>query len=286
MSGDELLSIIYGKWVQKETPMRSLVAIPVYNEQAYVQRVLEEVRRHAQDVLVIDDGSTDNTPLLLARQPVEVIRHVRNRGYGQSLIDAFRWAQYYGYEWLITMDCDEQHEPGNLPAFRHAARYDARRPDVVSGSRYLATTQCGDPPPPDRRSINTVITDMINRHLGLTITDAFCGFKAYRVEALKKLTLDVRGYAFPLQFWVQAVAMGLTIIETPVRLIYKDANRSFGGPLDDPAHRLVHYKRVFNAELAKFPEKSGELLCATYATGGPVDNFEDDPAASIVRSTR
>jgi len=266
--------------------MRTLVAIPVYNEQAYVQRVLEEVRRHAQDVLVIDDGSTDNTPLLLARQPVEVIRHARNRGYGQSLIDAFRWAQCYGYEWLITMDCDEQHEPANLPAFHDAARYDPRRPDVVSGSRYLDRTQCGDPPPPDRRSINALITDMVNRRLGLTITDAFCGFKAYRVKTLKNLTLDERGYAFPLQFWVQAAASGLTVIEIPVRLIYKDANRSFGGHLDDPDHRLAHYQQVFKAELAKFPDKFSDALCATCTTGGPIDDFENNAFPAVARSTR
>ncbi|MCA9300746.1 MAG: glycosyltransferase, partial [Phycisphaerales bacterium] len=68
--------------------MRTLVAIPVYNEQKYVKRVLERVLEFADDVLVIDDGSSDLTPLELARHPVEVIRHAANRGYGRSLQDA------------------------------------------------------------------------------------------------------------------------------------------------------------------------------------------------------
>lgn len=233
--------------------MKTLVAIPVYNEQKYVTDVLNEVRRYANDVLVIDDGSTDETPMLLARQPVDVIRHARNGGYGRSIRDAFRWATCYGYDWLITMDCDEQHEPRSLPDF-HAAieRNDA---DVISGSRYLGKDRCGDPPPADRRAINMEITRQLNDCLGLELTDAFAGFKAYRVEALRKLSLSIDGYAMPIQFWVQAAANALRITELPIRLIYNDPNRSFGGPLDNAAQRLAYYRRVFTQELQKFPEK-------------------------------
>ena len=69
--------------------------------------------------------------------------------------------------------------------------------------------------------------------MGLSITDSFCGFKAYRVTACDRLCLSVDGYDFPMQFWVQAVAHGLVIEELPVRLIYNDPTRTFGGPLDD-----------------------------------------------------
>lgn len=233
--------------------MRTLVAIPVYNEQRYVQQVLERVLTHAPDVLVLDDGSTDATPLLLSQFPVEVIRHARNRGYGRSLMDAFRWAAVDGFDWVITMDCDEQHEPASIPDFIDAInRNDA---DIVSGSRYLAPTPDDDRPPPERRKINSEITAEINRRLGLSITDAFCGFKAYRVSAIKSLKLDVDGYAFPLQFWVQAVAAGLRIREIPVKLIYKDLNRSFGGPLDNQQVRLAHYRTVFYKELERCAER-------------------------------
>ena len=101
--------------------MRTLLAIPVYNEERHVTSVLEKVRDYAGRVLVVDDGSTDSTPSLLARQPVEVIRHSRNRGYGRSMQDAFRWAAADGYDWVITMDCDEQHEPAAIPGFVSAA---------------------------------------------------------------------------------------------------------------------------------------------------------------------
>ena len=237
--------------------MRVLVAIPVYNEEKYVTNVLDKVRQFADDILVIDDGSTDQTPVLLAKQPVEVIRHVHNRGYGQSMIDAFRRAICYQYDWLITMDCDEQHEPESLPDFFNSI--EQSQADVISGSRYLDSPGKVDPSeaPSDRRHINKQITQMVNESLGLNITDAFCGFKAYRVDAMKKLTLDETGYAFPLQFWVQAVVNELEIDEIPISLIYNDPNRSFGGPLDDADHRVQHYLDVFKRELAKCPAGFG-----------------------------
>jgi dolichol-phosphate mannosyltransferase len=238
--------------------VRTLIAIPVYYEAKYVCPVLTRVLQYAKDVLVIDDGSTDDTVRVLPKLPVEVIRHSVNQGYGRAMRDAFAWAEIDGYDWVITMDCDEQHEPASIPMFLAAAR--ENRADVISGSRYTNTNGNGNgdktgQPPPDRRKINTEITREINERLGLNLTDSFCGFKAYRVEALRRLRLTEHGYAFPMQFWVQAVAQGLRIQEIPVKLIYNDPNRSFGGPMDNPEIRIKHYRRVLHCELEKWAEK-------------------------------
>ena len=233
--------------------MRTLVAIPVYNEARYVRGVLGRVLAHASDVLVIDDGSTDATPRLLPEFPVEILRHAKNRGYGKSLRDAFRHAIAEDFDWLITMDCDEQHEPAAIPAFLDEAARD--RSDVISGSRYLAAAASNDAAPPDRRVINATITDEINARLfpapARPITDAFCGFKAYRVDALRRLRPTVSGYAFPMQFWVQAAAHGLRVDEIPVPRIYVDPNRSFGTDLDDADRRLGFYRATFEREIAR-----------------------------------
>lgn len=228
---------------------RFLIAVPVYNEETYVDRVLRKVLMQAPNVLVIDDGSTDRTPCLLPLQPVEVIRHAVNRGYGRSLQDAFRWAMVDGFDWVITMDCDEQHEPEAIPMFIREALSD--KWDVISGSRYMPGSEEKDAPPPSRRRINSLITCEINKTLGLSLTDSFCGFKAYRVSALRRLALDVDGYAFPMQFWVQAVAHGLRIHEVPVKLIYNDPNRTFGGPLNHDETRLAHYRDIFAREIER-----------------------------------
>jgi dolichol-phosphate mannosyltransferase len=235
-----------------EVLMHWLVAIPVFNEERYLPRVLDAVARHTRDILVVNDGSTDGTAALLAARPqIATITHPENRGYGQSLIDAFRYAAGRGYDWVITMDCDEQHEPAHIPEFVRAAR--AGEADVISGSRYLRTFAEDDPAPPDRRQINDTITRLIRQVLGLKLTDSFCGFKAHRVAAMQQLQLDVPGYAFPLQFWVQCARAGLRVVELPVRRVYRDLSREFGGTLDDPAARLEHYLEVFVRELGRTP---------------------------------
>ena len=242
--------------------MKALVAIPVFNEERYLPQVLDAVRRHAADILVINDGSTDGTAALLRRATgIATITHPENRGYGQSLIDAFRYADARGYDWVVTMDCDEQHEPDRVPDFLAAASRDDA--DVISGSRYLVDFDGDDPAPDDRRRINHTVNELIEQVLGLRLTDSFCGFKAHRVEAMRRLTLDEPGYAFPLQFWVECVRAGLRVQELPVRRIYRDRNRHFGGTLDDPAARLEHYLDVFVRAL----QRPDESLCHICGVG-------------------
>ena len=142
--------------------------------------VLDEVVRYANDVLVVDDGATDGTSALLdARTDIRVLRHEKNRGYGAALKTAFDYAVENKYDVLVTIDCDGQHEPQRIGQLVAACR-DA---DMVSGSRYLRNKENADQAPPERRQINTQITRELNELLGLSLTDAFCGFKAYRVPA-------------------------------------------------------------------------------------------------------
>jgi dolichol-phosphate mannosyltransferase len=237
-----------------------LIAIPVYNEHKYVRTVLEKVKRYHDDILVIDDGSSDGTGQLLtelaATSDIRLIRHPVNRGYGQSLIDAFCYADRHGYDWVITMDCDEQHEPEMIPEFIREIRSQQSPPwDIISGSRYMQTRPDGDLPPGDRRAINATITALLNDLFGWNLTDSFCGFKAHRVAAMKNLHLTETGYAFPLQLWPLAHAAGLRVKEIPVRLIYNDPTRHFGGLLDDAAVRLQHYKDVLHRELRRIKEQ-------------------------------
>ena len=228
-----------------------LIAIPVFNERKYVEHVLAKVKQFHREILLVDDGSTDGTGDYLASRAtpgsdIHLIRHPVNRGYGQSLIDAFAWADARGYDWVITMDCDEQHEPERIPDFVRAIETDNW--DLISGSRYLENRLDNDLPPTDRRAINAQITSILNDCYGLNLSDAFCGFKAHRVAAMRKLTLDIPGYAFPMQLWPQVKHHGLRVTEIPVRLIYNDPTRHFGGQLDDAGNRLRHYLDVLCAE--------------------------------------
>lgn len=226
--------------------MRVLTAIPVYNEQDHIEPILREVLRHAEDVLVVDDGSTDGTPDRLREFPeIQVIRHPNNRGYGAGLQSAFQRTIDGGYDGLVTLDCDGQHEPMRIPEVcEPLAKF-----DIVSGSRYLKIFDPSQMPPEARRKINVEVTRWVNERLGLNLTDAFCGFKAYKTSAIKTLDITDDGYAMPLQLWVQAVSRGLSIVEVPVPLIYLDEKRSFGGALDDADYRIQHYKSVFESAM-------------------------------------
>ena len=231
---------------------RVLTALPVFNEQQHVEQVLDSVKQYAQDVLVVDDGSTDGTPESLQKSSdVHVVTHSINQGYGAALRSAFDFAHRGGYDVLVTIDCDGQHEPQRIPEFISACEdaSDAGPIDIVSGSRYLKSFSGDGVPPEERRSINLQLTSEINRRLGLHLTDTFCGFKAYRVSSLPLLKTFENGYAMPLELWVRAAAAGLKIVETPVPLVYLAEKRSFGGSLDDGQTRLQYYHRVLNDSL-------------------------------------
>jgi dolichol-phosphate mannosyltransferase len=223
-----------------------LAALPVYNEVGYVDQVLDEVLKYAPNVLAVNDGSNDGTRELLDRRSdVSVIHHEQNLGYGAALRTAVRYAADEGYEFIVTLDCDGQHQPKRIPRFISACQ----NADIVSGSRYLKKYDGDSVPPAQRLFINKQITKTINELFHWNLTDTFCGFKAYRTAALAQLDITVDGYAMPLELWTQAAMLNLRIIEIPVPLIYLDENRSFGGALDDGSVRLAYYNQVIEQSI-------------------------------------
>ena len=157
------------------------------------------------------------------------------------------------------MDCDGQHEPSRIPVLLEAI-HDV---DIVSGSRYLRDFRQNSLAPEDRRRINQTITCELNKQFGLNLTDAFCGFKAYRVSALARIAITENGWGMPLQFWVQAALAGLRIKEVAVPRVYLDPNRAFGGMLNDADARLDYYRRV----IADTLQEARPVACPEPAPG-------------------
>lgn len=206
------------------------VIVPAYNQAAQLRALLP---RLPGTVLVVDDGSTDETAL--ATSQVEVIRFSRQRGYGSALQAGFAWALEHGFERVVTLDGDGQHDPEELP------RLLAVDTDIVSGSRFLPESpRRGVEPPAQRQSVNRAVLACLNALTGWSLTDAFCGFKAYRTESLRRLDLTEPGYGMPLQLWLQAHRAGLSVREVPVTCIYHSSQP--GRPLQD-------YLRVLEREL-------------------------------------
>ncbi|MBC7266547.1 MAG: glycosyltransferase family 2 protein [Anaerosomatales bacterium] len=229
--------------------MSDALVVPVYNEAATVGAVLSVVREVFQGtVIVVDDGSTDDTPRILRNvEGIVAVRHNVNRGYGRSLIDGFQTALAMGALRIVTMDCDGQHEPARIRDLLRALE-DA---DIVSGSRYLPESASIGAAPQDRVRVNAAVTQVINEVTGWGITDAFCGFKAYRRRALERMQLSEDGYAMPMELWAEAWKARLSVREVAVDRIYCDADRSFGADLDDPDKRLAYYLSVWENALRR-----------------------------------
>ena len=144
-----------------------VTALPVFNEAHHVSPVLDEVLKYCDDVVVIDDGSSDETPQRLSeRSDIQTVTHPVNRGYGAALISAFEYALDHQYEVLVTIDCDGQHEPKRIPEF--VAALQNQNVDLVSGSRYLQAFDGDSLPPEQRREINARITEQLNEMLKLS----------------------------------------------------------------------------------------------------------------------
>ncbi|MGM0531503.1 MAG: glycosyltransferase family 2 protein [Bacteroidota bacterium] len=227
-----------------------LVFIPVYNEERSIRAIIHEIRNTTDhvDILIIDDGSTDDTTSILEKtENIQVIRHSQNQGYGKTLIDGFRYADEKGYKYVITIDSDKQHQPREISKFISATeRYDS---DIITGSRYLNVPREElKKAPEDRVRINRRITAMINNLTGFQLTDSFCGFKLYKVKALRQLSLTETGYGLPLQLWIQAWKKGLTVTEIPVQLIYFDHTPRQTSYWKNMFRRYRYYLRIIQKE--------------------------------------
>ncbi len=222
-----------------------LVIIPVYNEKATVLDVAIKTISACidfADILFVNDGSSDGTEEVLnsiqKEHPYLFVHHKKNGGYGSSLIYGFEFGANRNYPYLITMDCDEQHQPKDLARFANFNR----KIDVVSGSRYAPKSRSiGIVPPEDRVEINRRITKAINKKYGWYITDAFCGFKRYYTKKIKDYKFEENGYAFPMEFWAYAYKNNLSLEEIAVDKIYITDDRSFGEDLDKKRKRYKYY---------------------------------------------
>ncbi len=238
----------------------TLVVVPVYNEMPHLGDVMLTIRLCWDgDVLAVDDHSTDgSTDLLRMIGTIHLLRHERNAGAGGVLLSAFRFAARRGYRSVITLDADGQHSPFLLKTFFRAiephctGRCGCRtKADFVWGSRYLTGYRTLAPTFQARQEVNKTITRRLNALTGYALTDAFCGFRAYRTEALAKLCLTETGYGMFMQMTLQAARAGLSIREISVPLIYLDETRNFQDVFRDTRARLAYYHRVIDTELAR-----------------------------------
>lgn len=229
------------------TAARWCVLIPCLNEEAAIHAVVEAVLALGAPVIVIDDGSTDRTPEIVASLPVTLLRHTERQGKGEALRHGFREALRQGYDAVLTMDGDGQHLASDIPRIVAAAmRYPAH---IVIGARLLDKTQ----QPKARRRANAVADWGISWACAQPVADTQSGQRWYPRAALDLVDLTAENFVFEAAILIAATReKQLGVVSVPIASRYHAAFRpSHLKPIRDVTRittytigRVVHYGHV------------------------------------------
>jgi glycosyltransferase involved in cell wall biosynthesis len=208
--------------------MKPVVLITVFNEEANLGNLLNEVSR-AYDVYVVDDGSTDRTGKIAEELGAHVISLPINVGQGAATIAGYNVVLNMDYDIIVKMDGDGQHDPQEINSFVEAMR--AGHYDIVVGSRRLGSNQSSAPF--FRKTFLPVYTWIINKLTGYEMTDAMCGFRAFRCSSLERVSqiLDtlIEPQYMASEMFIRFARAGLTVSEVPINMRDRGSGSSYKG---------------------------------------------------------
>jgi len=229
--------------------MKLVVVVPAYNEARVIGKVIRAVPKSLPSVgrttvVVIDDGSTDNTGLTAKKAGAIVLRHRLNRGKGVALSTGFRAVQLLRAGAVITIDADGQHDPAEIPIL--LAPILRKEADLVIGSRLLHKNGHM----PLERLLANQFSNIVTRFMsGAIVTDSQSGYRAFSKRALQELRFASRGFEVETETLAQARLRRLQIAEVPIRTIYTPYSRSKGQRF---AHGITMTIRMMMAHLRGF----------------------------------
>ena len=195
--------------------MRTCVIIPAYNVEKTLPRVIKNAQKYVEKVIVIDDGSTDATFIKAKESGAEVLRHSKNEGKGKALCTGLEHTLKKGFEQIILMDGDGQHDPNEIPRFLKAA--EEPRADIIVGSRMENVKDM----PRDRLTVNRIgsfLTSLLARQ---RIPDSQSGYRLVKSKVLKRITLTSQRYDVESEMLIKAGKRGFGIKSIPIKTIYR-----------------------------------------------------------------
>jgi glycosyltransferase involved in cell wall biosynthesis len=222
-----------------------VIVIPAYNEAATIADVIERCLRTGRAVIVVDDGSTDDTAAIAGNYPVEILRNERNAGKAASLMKGMRRAMEHGAEIIATMDGDGQHRPEDLESL---LEYAGRHPRaIIIGSRLHDRMAF-----PRERYIGNRIADFwISWACGYRVDDSQSGFRLYPGDLLSRIDLPhgpERGFVFESEILIEAARVGVRSYSAPIPALYEGTlvRASHFQPLRDVLRiiRMVAWKLI------------------------------------------
>ena len=192
-----------------------VAAIPAYNEEKTIARLILQTQKHVDVVLVCDDGSTDMTAEIAEGLGADVVRHEKNMGYGAAIKTLFTMARDVGADVLVTLDGDGQHDPNDIPfAVKPILQNSV---DIVIASRFLDHEKKEDVPKYRQLGIKliTKLTGVASNH---KFSDAQSGFRVYGRKAIEQLSLFENGMGVSVEALIDAKKQGLTVAEVPTKI--------------------------------------------------------------------
>lgn len=196
--------------------MKVCVIIPAYNEAETVASLINQLKEQNLDILIVDDGSTDNTFDIANNNGAAVLRNTRNKGKGASLVKGIEYALSLGFDAVITMDADGQHKPQDIPSFLRLAEWS--NDAVFIGNRMLNATNM----PWLRFFTNKFMSWLISAIARQDIPDTQCGFRLIKRQALEKIKLQTDKFETESELLIKAARLGFKIKSVPVTTVYNN----------------------------------------------------------------
>ena len=197
-------------------PMITAV-IPAYNEERTIGWIVEETRKHVDQVIVVDDGSTDGTGGIAVSAGATVLKHPQKAGYGAALATGFNYVRNNGAGILVVLDADGQHDPGQIPQL--VKPIISGKADIVTGSRFIQDGLKRQVPVYRRFGIG-VVNKAWKFASSDSLTDTQCGFRAYSRRAIEGIDITEAGMSASLEVLDQASDKNLKVVEVPVSVRY------------------------------------------------------------------
>lgn len=202
--------------VRSTSPQNVTVILPAFNEEVSIGSMVLLSRYYADNVVVVDDGSSDRTAEIARKAGAEIIVHEVNKGKGAALKTGFAAADHLGADIIVTMDSDGQHNPAEIPKLiEPIIRGEA---DIVNGSRYL--NGLGKNTPSYRRVGQTILDGVTNLNSGLQITDSQSGFRAFSASTKDIFRFKAQGMAIESEMLADAGKSGLRVTEVEIGVRY------------------------------------------------------------------
>jgi len=203
--------------------MNTIIAIiPAFNEQNTVEKVILETKKYVNKVILVDDGSNDNTYINAKKYADVVVRHSINMGKGTALKTGFQLAYEYKPEIIITIDADGQHNPTDIKKLIDALKL--QNADIAIGNRYL-----NESAPIIFKFGNWFIKKTFSLLFGANIVDTQSGLRAHLAEKFNTVFWESEDYAVETEILINSLKKGLKVVEVPIKTIYEESHKGKKG---------------------------------------------------------